>query len=67
MVGERQGLFELMMTLPEPKSCPALSRVLESWLRSALRQELPVATQGPASPGGKVSPATEGPPGPSTL
>lgn len=66
MVGERQGLFELMMTLPEPESCPALSRVLESWPRSALRQELPVATQGPASPGGKVSPGTEGPPGTST-
>ena len=29
MAGERQGLFELMMTLPERESCPALSRVLE--------------------------------------
>lgn len=67
MAGERQGLFELMMTLSEPEACPALSRVLESWLRSALRQELPVATQGcPASPGGKVSPGTKGPPGAST-
>lgn len=63
MAGERQGLFELMMTLPERELCPALSRVLETWLRSALRQELPVATRGClSSPGGKVRPGTEGPP-----
>ena len=63
MAAERQGLLDLKMTLPEHESYPALSRVLETWLRSALRQEVPVATQGwPSSPGGKVRPGTEGPP-----
>lgn len=45
MVGEREGLIELTMAVPEPASSPALSRVLGTWLRSALRQVRPVATQ----------------------